>query len=208
MLVNRCRTFSAHGLTSKPWHLRSRTAGLETRRARRGKSGFGPVGQETHDAELGGRATASIDGGPAPGYNGLMRVLGLDLGKRRVGVAVSDPDGTIARPLVQFRVQGRAGIVETVRRLVAEQGASRVVVGLPLHANGERGEQVRWTEGVVAALAEALQVPVETWDERFSTEEAEDILARSGRRGRDRKGRRDMVAAAVILQDYLDAQQG
>jgi len=99
-----------------------------------------------------------------------MRVLGLDLGKRRVGVAVSDPDGTIARPLVQFRVQGRGQIVETVHRLVAEQ--------------------------------------VETWDERFSTDEADAIMDRSGPRGRDRKGRRDMVAAAVILQSYLDARQG
>jgi len=137
-----------------------------------------------------------------------MRVLGLDLGKRRVGVAVSDPDGTIARPLVQFNAESRTGIIETVRRLVAEQEAERVVVGLPLHADGTRGEQVRWTERVAGALAEALDVPVETWDERFSTEEAEEILARSDRRARQRKGRRDMVAAAVILQDYLDAPQG
>jgi len=137
-----------------------------------------------------------------------MRVLGLDLGKRRVGVAVSDPDGTIARPLVQFRVQGRGQIVETVHRLVAEQGAARVVVGLPLLLDGTRGEQVRWTEGVVRALAGALDVPVETWDERFSTDEADAIMDRSGPRGRDRKGRRDMVAAAVILQSYLDARQG
>lgn len=137
-----------------------------------------------------------------------MRVLGLDLGKRRVGVAVSDPDGTIARPLMQFRVAGLEDILRTVGRLVAEQGAARVVVGLPLHADGTAGEQVRWTQGVVAALAEALDVPVETWDERFSTDEAEAIMDRSGQRGPDRKGRRDMVAAAVILQDYLDAAQG
>ncbi|MEA3368271.1 MAG: Holliday junction resolvase RuvX [Planctomycetota bacterium] len=149
-----------------------------------------------------------IDGGPAAGYNGLMRVLGLDLGKRRVGVAVSDPDGTIARPLVQFRVAGRGQIVETVQRLVAEQGAARVVVGLPLLLDGTPGEQVRWTEGVARALAGAIDVPVETWDERFSTDEADAIMDRSGQRGRDRKGRRDMVAAAVILQSYLDARQG
>ena len=149
-----------------------------------------------------------IDRGRATGYNGLMRVLGLDLGKRRAGVAVSDPDGTIARPLVQFRVQGRAQIVDTVQRLVAEQAAGRVVVGLPLHADGTRSEQARWTEGVVAALAEALDVPVETWDERFSTAEAEEILDRSLPLGRQRKARRDMVAAAVILQSYLDAQHG
>jgi len=167
--------------------------------------GFGAVARETHRAE---RALAPIDAEPAPGYNGLMRVLGLDLGKRRVGVAVSDPDGTIARPLMQFRVERRDDTLRTVQRLVAEQEAGRVVVGLPLHADGTGGEQARWTEGLVAALAEALEAPVETWDERFSTEEAEAILDRSAPRGRDRKGRRDMVAAAVILQDYLDAQAG
>jgi putative Holliday junction resolvase len=143
-----------------------------------------------------------------------MRVLGLDLGKRRVGVAVSDPDGTIARPLMQFRVARREDILRTVGRLVAEQEAGRVVVGLPLHADGTAGEQVRWTQGVVAALAEVLNVPVETWDERFSTDEAETILDQAGGHVRDRKSRRDrqarrdMVAAAVILQDYLDAGEG
>ncbi len=156
----------------------------------------------------------AIDGGPAPGYKGRMRVLGLDLGKRRVGVAVSDPDGTIATPLMQFRADGREGIVAAVRRLVAEQGAERVVVGLPLHADGTAGEQARWTRDVAAALAEALDVPVATWDERFSTDEADAILDRAGghvrgrKSRRDRQARRDMVAAAVILQDYLDAGEG
>jgi len=141
-----------------------------------------------------------------------MRILGLDLGTRRVGVAVSDPNGTIARPLTQFRAEGPGGIVATVRRLVAEQGAERVVVGLPLNTDGTAGAQARWTRGVVAALAEVLEVPVVTWDERYSTDEADAILARGGPPVRDRKSRRqrrarrDMVAAAVILQDYLDAQ--
>jgi len=147
-----------------------------------------------------------IDGRPPPGYKGRMRVLGLDLGERRVGVAVSDPNGTIARPLVQFEPRGRAEIVETIRRLVAEQGAGVVVVGMPLLPDGTRGEQARRAEAVVSVLAEALGVPVESWDERFSTDEADAVLDRTGRRGRDRKSRRDMVAAAVILQGYLDAQ--
>jgi len=147
----------------------------------------------------------AIDAGPASGYKGPMRVLGLDLGERRVGVAVSDPDGTLASPLLQFQPRGRHQIVETVRRLVAEHGAGRVVVGLPLNADGSRGEQARRAEGVADALAEALAVPVSMWDERFSTEEADAILDRSLPRGKARKGRRDMVAAAVILQDYLDA---
>jgi putative Holliday junction resolvase len=134
-----------------------------------------------------------------------MRVIGLDLGERRVGVAVSDPDGTIARPLMQFLPRGRADIVAAVRRLVTEHGAGRVVVGLPLLEDGTRGEQARRAEGVARALADGLAVPVETWDERYSSREADAILDASGRRGQDRRARRDMIAAAVILQAYLDA---
>ncbi len=137
-----------------------------------------------------------------------MRVLGLDVGDRRVGVAVSDPAGIIASPLVQFQPKGRRDLVAQVRRLVAEHGAGRVVVGLPLLLDGRRGAQARRVEGVVRALAEALEVPVETWDERFSTAAAEEVLDRTGRRrGRERRARRDMVAAAVILQAYLDAHR-
>jgi putative Holliday junction resolvase len=115
---------------------------------------------------------------------------------------------------MQFRVERRGDVLATVRRLVAEQGAGGVVVGLPLHADGTAGEQARWTRDVAAALAETLDVPVETWDERFSTDEADAILDRAGgpvrdrQARRDRKARRDMVAAAVILQDYLDSQAG
>jgi len=135
-------------------------------------------------------------------------VLGLDLGERRIGVAVSDPDGTIARPLVQFQPRSRHEIVETVQRLVAEHHADRVVVGLPLNVDGTLGEQAHRAKGVADVLAQAVGVPVAMWDERFSTEEADAILDHSMPRGRARKARRDMVAAAVILQSYLDAQHG
>ncbi|MBL7139635.1 MAG: Holliday junction resolvase RuvX [Planctomycetes bacterium] len=137
-----------------------------------------------------------------------MRVLGLDLGERRVGVAVSDPGGTIASPLLEFKPRGRSEIVETVRRLVAEHDAGRVVVGLPLLEDGSRGEQARRAEGVAEALREALDVPVETWDERHSTVEADRLLRETGRPRRKRRGRRDRAAAAVILQSYLDATRG
>jgi len=134
-----------------------------------------------------------------------MRMLGLDLGLRRVGVAVSDPDGTVASPLCQFEPGGRSDLVETVARIVAEQEARRVVVGHPLLLDGTPGEQVRRTEAVVQALREALPVPVTVWDERFSTQDAEAALRRGSLRPDRRKARRDMVAAALILQAYLDA---
>lgn len=134
-----------------------------------------------------------------------MRILGLDLGERRVGVAVSDPGGTIAHPLCRFEPAGRRDLVETVARIVREQGADRVVVGYPLHADGTRGQQARRTDAVVQALRDALAVPVTVWDERFSTQEAEAALRQGGLGPDRRKARRDMVAAALILQAYLDA---
>jgi len=146
-----------------------------------------------------------IDVPAAAGYNGRMRVLGLDLGERRVGVAISDSEGTIASPLGEFKPRGRSEIVETVRRLVAEHDVGRVVVGLPLLEDGLRGEQARRAEGVAEALREALDVPVETWDERYSTIEADRLLREAGRTRRQRRGRRDRAAAAVILQSYLEA---
>jgi putative Holliday junction resolvase len=134
-----------------------------------------------------------------------MRTLGLDLGERRVGVAVSDPEGILAHPLLQFEPKGRRDLVATVARLAAEQEAGRVVVGLPLLADGRRGEQARRAEAVVAALAEALDADVVTWDERFSTQDAEAALRGAGLTPGRRKARRDKVAAALILQSYLDA---
>ncbi|MBE3070986.1 MAG: Holliday junction resolvase RuvX [Acidobacteria bacterium] len=134
-----------------------------------------------------------------------MRILALDLGERRVGVAVSDPDGIMAHPLVQFEPKGRGDLVARVVRLVAEQGAQRVVVGLPLLHDGRRGEQARRAEAVAAALAGALEAPVVLWDERFSTVEAEAALRGAHLTADRRKARRDKVAAAFILQSYLDA---
>ena len=141
-----------------------------------------------------------------PGYHPAMRTLGLDLGRRRVGVAVSDPDGTIAHPLLQFEPKGRGDLVARVKRLVAEHETERVVVGMPVLEDGGKGQQARWTEAVVSALAEALEVPVATWDERFTTQDAEAAMREAGLHHRKRKARRDKVAAALILQSYLDAE--
>jgi len=134
-----------------------------------------------------------------------MRILGLDLGERRVGVAVSDPGGIMASPLLQFQPKGRRDLVATVARLVEEQGAQRVVVGMPLLADGRHGEQARRTDAVVEALRAVLAVPVAVWDERFSTAEAEAALRAADLSPKRRKERRDKVAATLILQAYLDA---
>ena len=123
-----------------------------------------------------------------------MKVLALDYGPARTGVAVSDPTGTVARPL---RVVERAGTepgLAELARLIAAEGAERVVVGLPLTLRGERGEQARATEAFVEALRGAAGVPVETFDERFTTDLAEQTPARAPK---------DARAAAHLLSSYL-----
>jgi putative Holliday junction resolvase len=120
-----------------------------------------------------------------------MKVLALDYGAARTGVAVSDPTGMLARPLTVLS----GDVVERVAELVREEGVDLVVVGLPLTLRGERGAQARSTEGFVGRLRAALDVPVETFDERFTTSLAEQA---GGREDEDAR------AAAHLLAGYLE----
>ena len=123
-----------------------------------------------------------------------MKILALDYGSARTGVAVSDPTGTLARPVgVVERAGTDAGLAE-LARLVQEEEAERVVVGLPLTMRGERGEQAAETERFVERLRAVLAVPVELYDERFTTDLAE--------RG-DSSTPLDARAAAHLLSGYL-----
>jgi putative Holliday junction resolvase len=132
------------------------------------------------------------------------RVIALDVGERRIGVAISDPTGALATPHSVIRRRSKAEDFAAVARLVDELEAERVVVGLPLSLNGGMGPQARRVSRYTRALAQALRVPVELYDERYSTVTAEELLAGSGRR----RGRVsiDAAAAAVILQDYLESK--
>jgi putative Holliday junction resolvase len=134
-----------------------------------------------------------------------MRILGLDLGERRVGVAVSDPGGIIAHPLEQFEPRGRRDLVAKVATIVQREGAERVVVGHPVLLDGTVGEQARRTEAVVEELRKALPVPVVVWDERFTTADAEAALHQAEVPPDRRRAKRDMIAAALILRAYLEA---
>jgi putative Holliday junction resolvase len=130
-----------------------------------------------------------------------VKILALDYGAARTGVAVSDPSGTIARPLcVVERAASGAGI-ERLAELVRSEGAERVVVGLPLTLRGEHGLQARETEAFVEALRAAVDVPVESYDERFTTR-----LARTRPRDSpsDRSEPDDARAAAHLLSSYLE----
>jgi len=124
-----------------------------------------------------------------------VKVVALDYGSARTGVAVSDPTGTIARPIgVVERAASEDGL-ERLARIVRDEGAERVVVGLPLTLRGEHGAQARETEAFVAALQARLAVPVETYDERFTTALAQQTAGRAAE---------DAVAAAHLLQGWLE----
>jgi len=123
-----------------------------------------------------------------------MKVMALDYGSARTGVAVSDPTGILARPLcVVERADSDAGLAE-LARLVREENVERVVVGLPLTLRGTRGEQAAATEGFVETLKDAVAVPVVLYDERFTTELARQTTASAPV---------DALAAAHLLTDYL-----
>lgn len=141
-----------------------------------------------------------------------MRVLALDVGERRIGVAISDPDGRVAVPLqVLTRSDGEADLA-AIRSLAEAEAVDRVIVGLPLSLRGERGGQARLTEAFAQRLQGILDMPVELWDERLSSVEAQRRRAgpHPARRGRRRglaKDHIDALAAAIILQSYLDSHR-
>ena len=137
-----------------------------------------------------------------------MRALGLDLGAKRIGVAVSDLTGTIASPLtVVVRGRSRRHDHERIAAIARDEEAECVVVGMPLSLSGQDGPAARAARKEVALLATVVGVPVETYDERFTTVTAERALAESGVRGAARREVVDKVAAAVILQSWLDARR-
>ena len=125
-----------------------------------------------------------------------MKVLALDYGSARTGVAVSDATGTLARPLEVVRRAGTEDGLARIAELAAEHEVERIIVGLPLTLRGERGEQVQETERFVAALVGVVSVPVETYDERFTT-------ALAGQSGSSNTPE-DARAAAFLLASYLE----
>jgi putative Holliday junction resolvase len=127
-------------------------------------------------------------------------------------VAVSDDTGLIASPLTVIRRTSKVADFDKVARLVREQRAETLVIGLPLNRDGSAGPQAQRVERYAVALTESLQaqglgLPVVFWDERLSTQRAEEAMIAAGRKAKDRRERIDAAAAAVILQDYLDEQR-
>jgi putative Holliday junction resolvase len=142
-----------------------------------------------------------------------MRLLALDVGERRIGVAACDETGLIASPLQVIRRTSKVDDFRKIARLVRDQEVEGLVVGYPLNDDGSAGPQARSVERYVAALRSALEdheltLEVVLWDEYMSTQRAQTVLIETGRKVAKRRDWIDAVAAAVILQDYLDEQRG
>jgi len=133
-----------------------------------------------------------------------MRVLALDVGEQRTGVALSDPLGMLASPLMVLSGLSREAELEAIDQLIGKHQVGKVIVGYPRSLSGAIGPQAQRVDQYVEQLRAHLQVPVVLWDERLSTAQAERLIHETGRSVQ--RERIDAAAAAVILQSYLDAQ--
>lgn len=133
-------------------------------------------------------------------------VLGVDYGTRRLGLAVSEPDGIIALPLKTVAVRTPAEALNAVVEAAAETEAERIVVGMPRNMDGTHGPAAVAVDGFVGALRDTVDLPVETLDERLTTKMAERTLRETSARRGKRKQVIDQLAAQIILQDYLDGE--
>jgi putative Holliday junction resolvase len=134
-----------------------------------------------------------------------MRTLGIDYGTKRIGMSMSDPSGRIASPLgIRHRVSASQD-GEFFKELVRSHQLARVVVGMPRHTDGKEGDKAHDARKYGAWLAAELGLPVDFFDERYTSIDAEARLRSAGLRAKGRKKRRDMLAAQIMLQAYLDS---
>jgi putative Holliday junction resolvase len=135
------------------------------------------------------------------------RIMALDVGGRRIGVALSDSTRILASPLTTLRAQPRERVLAEIAALVRSYEVTDVVVGLPLTLSGEIGPQAQLVQKFAEALQQTLDVPVHQFDERLTTVAAERMMLDLGLKPDQRKARIDEVAASIILQDFLDANR-
>jgi putative Holliday junction resolvase len=135
------------------------------------------------------------------------RVLGLDFGDRRIGVALSDPLGISAQPLLTLTRSAWPADLEALARLAREHEVARIVVGMPYGMDGSSGERVRRTEDFMSRVSRATGLPVEAWDERLTTVQAERALLEGDASRARRRAVIDQVAAVILLQSFLDARR-
>ncbi|MGE3312147.1 MAG: Holliday junction resolvase RuvX [Limisphaerales bacterium] len=136
----------------------------------------------------------------------LMRILALDHGTVRIGMAVSDELGMLAHPMDPHPAEPLPALLDAIKAIIRNREIALILVGLPRNMDGSMGPAVQKVEAFVHLLRETIAIPVRTWDERLTTLQAHRLLAETGKREKERRGRVDSSAAAVLLQSYLDAQ--
>ncbi len=136
-----------------------------------------------------------------------MRTLALDIGEKRIGLAISDSRQSIAQPLKLYKRGSLAQDIDEVKRLVQEHEVTRIVCGLPKNLDGSIGKRAEAIVEFARKLEEKISVPVDLWDERFSTDEAHRIFDMHEYKHKKRKPYIDIMAAQIILQGFLDAHK-
>ena len=136
-----------------------------------------------------------------------MRLLALDPGTKRIGVALSDELKMFASPLEFIAAEPFAGVVHRLQQLIREKDVERIVIGLPRNMDGSYGPAAAAVRDFVDQLRHLVTVPLVTWDERLSTVQAQRLLRQAGHKAKQQKGRVDASAAAILLQSYLDSLQ-
>jgi putative Holliday junction resolvase len=136
----------------------------------------------------------------------LPRIMGLDVGDRRIGVAVSDELGLTAQPVLTLVRTNRKQDFKSIQRLIRKYGCSQIVVGNPLYMSGDQSPQAAKAQAFAQILREETGLPVDLWDERLTTTEAHRHLHAAGRAGSEHRAVVDQVAAVLILESYLAAK--
>ena len=135
------------------------------------------------------------------------RILALDLGKKRIGLAPSDELGLTAQGLKTMEREGRRDDIETLRRLTVESNVELILIGDPIHMSGEAGRQSAYTRDFARELEYKTGLPVKFWDERWTSREAERTLRGSGIAHNERKPAIDRLSAVILLQSFLDSNE-
>ncbi len=136
-----------------------------------------------------------------------MRILGIDYGAARVGVAVSDPLGFTAQGLETIQNRGKKAVFEALGKICVEYAVGEIVIGLPINMNGTIGPQAQAIKDLIPELEAALKVPVKTWDERLSSRQVERFMLEGGLSRQKRKDNSDRLAATLILQTYIESKR-
>jgi len=136
-----------------------------------------------------------------------MRLLGIDYGIKRIGIALSDPSGTMAHPMETIPVKSDGSHIQAIKKIIDAYRVEKLVVGLPYNMDGSLGSAgeavLAWGEN----LEKTLGIPVDFWDERLTTSEAHEFLIHLNVKGKKRKGIVDKIAAGIILKDYMEANK-